>query len=163
MIAGLLAEAMNSLASGINAAAAVISNDLLPASQQASDGAQHELRRVRTISIASGIVVFLLSTLVSAVSGNLLEITYKLVNLLTAPLFSLFFMAIFVGRATGRGAVIGAIVGVGVGAAALSLGANVEAAIGGASNEVNACNNADTPAAGPYDPDAECVAAAATP
>ena len=114
MIAGLLAEAMNSLASGINAAAAVISNDLLPASQQASDGAQHELRRVRTISIASGIVVFLLSTLVSAVSGNLLEITYKLVNLLTAPLFSLFFMAIFVRRATGRGAVIGAIVGVGV-------------------------------------------------
>jgi pilus assembly protein Flp/PilA len=49
------------------------------------------------------------------------------------------------GASAAEYALIIAIVGVGIGAAALALGANVTEAIGLASNEVNACNNADTP------------------
>lgn len=59
------------------------------------------------------------------------------------------------GASAAEYALILAIVGVGVGAAALSLGANVEAAIGAASNEVDDCNNA-TGAAGPYTIGSDC-------
>jgi solute:Na+ symporter, SSS family len=43
--------------------------------------------------------------------GNLLEIAYKVVNLFTAPLFGLFFMAMFVRWATGFGTPIGVVFG----------------------------------------------------
>ena len=46
-------------------------------------------------------VVVALSTGVGMVQGNLLEVTFKVSNLLTAPLFGLFFMAMFVPIFTG--------------------------------------------------------------
>lgn len=112
MIAGLLAEAMNSLASGINAASAIVTNDVLGTAPSGGDSARRELLRARLVSIACGLIVVLLSLGVGAVRGNLLEVTYKVVNLLTAPLFSLFVMAILVPRATSLGAIAGATVGV---------------------------------------------------
>jgi pilus assembly protein Flp/PilA len=51
------------------------------------------------------------------------------------------------GASAAEYALIIAIVGVGIGAAALALGANVTAAIGDSSDEVNACNNATAPGA----------------
>jgi pilus assembly protein Flp/PilA len=51
------------------------------------------------------------------------------------------------GASAAEYALIIAIVGVGVGAAALALGANVQTAIGNASNEVYACNNDSSTAA----------------
>ena len=45
------------------------------------------------------------------VHGNLLEICYKVVNLLTAPLAGLFFLAMFVPWAKGFGALVGAACG----------------------------------------------------
>lgn len=51
------------------------------------------------------------------------------------------------GASAAEYALIIAIVGVGIGAAALSLGGNVTAAIGNASDEVYACNNASSPGA----------------
>ena len=48
------------------------------------------------------------------------------------------------GASAAEYALIIAIVGVGIGAAALSLGKNVQAAIGEASNDVYACNNNTT-------------------
>lgn len=112
MIAGLLAEALNSLASGINAASAVITNDLLSWVRPQAPNPRQELRLARAASIASGVIVVILSLGVGAVQGNLLEVTYKLVNLLTGPLFSLFFMAIFIRWGTSFGAICGAIAGV---------------------------------------------------
>ena len=49
------------------------------------------------------------------------------------------------GASAAEYALIIAIVGVGIGAAALALGANVTAAVGNASDEVNACNTATAP------------------
>ena len=49
------------------------------------------------------------------------------------------------GASAAEYALIIAIVGVGIGAAALALGGNVTAAIGNASDEVYACNNASSP------------------
>ena len=56
------------------------------------------------------------------------------------------------GASAAEYALIIAIVAVGIGAAALALGANVEAAVGGAANEVDTCNNAAGPAPGQYNP-----------
>lgn len=108
IIAGLLAEAMNSLSSGMNAASAVIGTDLVARFRRSKMAAAQELRLLRWISLIVGAVVVLLSVGVSFVQGNLLELIYKVVNLLTAPLFSLFFLAIFIRWATSFGALLGA-------------------------------------------------------
>jgi len=49
------------------------------------------------------------------------------------------------GASAAEYALIIAVVGVGIGAAALVLGNNVGIAVGGAANEVNACNDASSP------------------
>jgi pilus assembly protein Flp/PilA len=59
------------------------------------------------------------------------------------------------GASAAEYALILAIVGVGIGAAALSLGANVQAAIGGASTDVYECNNG-TGVTGAYTPGGTC-------
>ena len=56
------------------------------------------------------------------------------------------FLADESGASAAEYALILAIVGVGIGAAALALGANVRAAIGGASDDVYDCNNPATKA-----------------
>lgn len=112
IIAGLLAEAMNSLSSGMNAASAVITTDLIARFRRDKFSAGQELRLLRWISLIVGCVVVGLSVGVSYVQGNLLELIYKVVNLLTAPLFSLFFLAIFIRWATSLGALAGAASGI---------------------------------------------------
>lgn len=114
IIAGLLAEAMNSLSSGMNAASAVIVTDLVGRFRSVRFSAAEELRWLRWVSVGVGLVVVLLSVGVSYVQGNLLELSYKVVNLLTAPLFTLFFLAIFIRGATAFGALAGALAGVAV-------------------------------------------------
>ena len=114
VISGLMAAAMSSLSSGISASASVISDDFikrfrgLPASEQAT------LSQERWISAIVGVVVVILSLGVQYVPGNLFEITSRVVNALVAPLFVLFFLAIFVRWATPFGAVCGLLVSVAV-------------------------------------------------
>jgi len=112
IIAGLLAEAMNSLSSGMNAASAVIVTDLVGRFRGLKFTTLQELRWLRWVSVGVGVIVVVLSVGVSYVQGNLLELSYKVVNLLTAPLFSLFFLAIFIRWATSFGSLIGALAGV---------------------------------------------------
>ncbi len=117
VVAGLLAAAMSSLSAGINSSCSVITVDFIQRFRRKQAGpagrpAGAWLERV--ISVAVGIVMVLLSSLVGSVHGNLLEIAYKVVNLLSAPLFGLFFMAMFVRWATTFGTWIGALVGLAV-------------------------------------------------
>jgi SSS family solute:Na+ symporter len=104
IVAGLLAAAMSSLSSGMNSCATVVLRDYVMRfrAEPLSDGGQ--LRLVRAISVGVGVVVVILSLLVDSVAGNLLEKAYKIVNLLVAPLFVLFFLAFFVKRAGGPSA-----------------------------------------------------------
>ena len=112
LIAGLLAEAMNSLSSGLNASSSVLVTDVIARFRRTPLSSDGTLRAARWVSTVAGVVVIALSMFVSQVQGNLLEVSYKVVNLLTVPLFGLFFMAIFVRWATPFGAVAGAAVGV---------------------------------------------------
>ncbi|NIA15761.1 MAG: sodium/solute symporter [Nitrospiraceae bacterium] len=106
VVAGLLAAAMSSLSSGLNSSCSVIAIDFIERFRPstATDTEQQSLRRTKRISVFVGLAVVILSIGVGQVGGNLLEIAYKVVNLLTAPLFVLFFMALFVPWATVPGA-----------------------------------------------------------
>ena len=115
VIAGLLAVAMSSLSSGVNSACSVIKVDFMDRLRSGHSNSEHDnVRQMFWISIVVGLVVVVLSSGVGAVRGNLLEVTFKVCNLLTAPLFGLFFMAMFVRGATVPATHIGAFCGLAV-------------------------------------------------
>ncbi len=108
VIAGLLAAAMSSRSS-----CSIITVDFvdrLGLSRVVSD--RQHVQLARLISVLIGAIVIGLASVLGMVYGNLLEVTYKEVNLLTAPLFGLFFMALFVPWATGPGTIASAVAGV---------------------------------------------------
>ena len=112
-IAGLLAAAMSSLSSGVNSSCSVITVDFVDRFRNRGDkqAETDHVRLAKYVSVEVGIVVVLLSTFVGSVEGNLTDISIKVTNLLVAPLFGLFFMAMFVPWATSRGTIVGAVFG----------------------------------------------------
>lgn len=112
VIAGLLAAAMSSLSSGVNSSCSVITVDFIDRFRKNKETEIDHVKLAKYISVIVGTVVVLLSAYVGMVEGNLLAVAYKVVNLLTTPLFGLFFMALFVRWATGPGTLIGAVFGV---------------------------------------------------
>ena len=115
VVAGLLAVAMSSLSSGVNSSCSVIKIDFIDRLRRSSAGSQrHNVVEAMWISVGVGVVVVLLSSCVGLVQGNLLALAFKVCNLLTAPLFGLFFMAMFVRGATVPGTHAGAACGLAV-------------------------------------------------
>lgn len=112
VVAGLLAAAMSSLSSGLNSSSLVITNDFLGRFRKREVSESYNLMLARIVSFAIGTLIILLSTLIDRVSGNLLEVTYKTTNLLVAPLFVPFFMALFVPRAKAFGTFCGMLVSI---------------------------------------------------
>ncbi|QDT56239.1 Sodium/glucose cotransporter [Caulifigura coniformis] len=112
VVAGLLAAAMSSLSSGLNSSCSVVTIDLIDRFRRKRDTETNHVRVAKFVSVAIGIIVVSLSLLVGLVQGNLLELAFKVVNLLTAPLFGLFFLAMFVPWATAFGTLVGAAAGV---------------------------------------------------
>ena len=100
VIAGILSAAMDSLSAGLNSSCSVITEDWIDRFRPGRFSDREKVGRAKLVTWLLGIVVILLSLLASFVSGNLLEVCYRVVNLLTAPLFVLFFMAMFVPWAT---------------------------------------------------------------
>ena len=113
VVAGLLAAAMSSLSSGVNSSCSIITVDFVDRFRLShNSGAELDhVKLARIISVFVGVVVIALAAGVGVVQGNLLEVAFKVVNLLTVPLFGLFFMAMFVRWATGPGTMIGAALG----------------------------------------------------
>lgn len=114
VVAGLLAAAMSSLSSGINSACAVVSVDYVGRWRKGADASQPRLKETQVISWGIGAVAILLSMAAGFVPGNLLDVVYRIANLLVAPLFVLFFMALFVKRATWPATLIGVLGSIGV-------------------------------------------------
>jgi len=110
VIAGLLAASMSSLSSGINSSALSIINDFIVRLRKKNVTDAEKLKLAKIISVCIGVVIVLLSLVVGNISGNLLELTYKTINLLVAPLFVPFFMAMFVRQALPTGTFIGTLV-----------------------------------------------------
>jgi SSS family solute:Na+ symporter len=112
IFAAVLAAAMSSLSSGMNSSSAVITEDFVCRFRSASLSDAGRVQLARLISIAVGITAILLSLLISRIEGNLVDLCYRAVNLLVAPLFVLFFLAIFVRWATTFGAWVAALTSV---------------------------------------------------
>jgi len=91
VIAALLAAAMSSLSSGLNSVCSVITADFIDRFRTGNPAESSHVRLAKYVSLAVGILVVLLSSLFGYVEGNLLELCYKIANLLTVPLFMMFF------------------------------------------------------------------------
>jgi len=109
IIAGLIAAAMSSMSSGLNSVSSVISEDIIKRFRRSDAPKMDLLKQAKLLSYFTGVIVILLSFFVGAVQGNLLDVVMKVVNLFVAPLFVLFFMALFVSFATERGTFWGGI------------------------------------------------------
>lgn len=99
VIAGMLAAAMSSLSSGLNATATVFNTDFLPLLFRKDLDERAKVRQGMAVSAVIGVIIILLALVIENVRGNLFEVTQKTSNLLVSPLFSLFFLALFVKRA----------------------------------------------------------------
>ncbi|MSQ95504.1 MAG: sodium-coupled permease [Gemmataceae bacterium] len=114
VIAAMLSAAMSSLSSGMNSASAVITTDFIGRFRREKWAPHEEMRVARWASVGIGLLAVFLSMFVGELTSNLLELCIKVVNLLTAPLFVLFFLALFVPRATPLAGVAATVAGVGV-------------------------------------------------
>jgi len=110
VIAGLIAAAMSSLSSGINSSCSVIAVDFLDRLGRGTRSEAGHLRHTKAISWAVGSFAVIASTFVGFIEGSLLELCYKAVNLLVAPLFLIVFMTMCVPWATARGTLAGVVV-----------------------------------------------------
>ena len=109
VLAAILSAAMSSLSSGVNSAAGVVERDFLSRGstkkmQTAKDSDDTSIVRLRWLTWVISFVAIGLSLLNLLIAGNLVERCFKIVNLLTAPLFVLFFLALFVKWANATGA-----------------------------------------------------------
>jgi Na+/proline symporter len=106
---------MSALSAGINSTSSVITIDILDRLRGKNALTESgRVRQVQYVSVFVGAMVVSFSLFVNMVHGNLLEVAYKVVNLLTAPLAGLFFLAMFVPWARGLGAMVGAACGLSV-------------------------------------------------
>ncbi len=96
VIAGLLAAAMSSLSSGLNSSCSVITVDFVERFRKTPITGRRAVHLNQLISVLIGVVVVVLGLLVDRVPGNLLENTFRVSNLLVAPLFVLFFLSLFI-------------------------------------------------------------------
>jgi SSS family solute:Na+ symporter len=106
VVAAILSAALSSLSSGLNSSCAVIERDFLSGDAPERNDAG-TVRRLRWLTWGIAVVAIGLSILNTLIEGNLVERCFKLVNLLTAPLFVLFFLALFVPWANAAGAWLG--------------------------------------------------------
>jgi hypothetical protein len=91
---------MSSLSSGLNSSSAVVVRDFIGRAGGRAMTSMDEVRLARSVSVGAAVLAVGLSLVVGSLATNLLELCFKVVNLLTAPIFVLFFLALFVPRAT---------------------------------------------------------------
>lgn len=112
VISGMLAAAMSSLASGVTSTATVLNTDILTLLLGRALTEREKVRLGKWVTVAVGVIVIGLGLLMDKIPGNLYELTAKTNGLFVAPLFGLFFMAMFVPFATPMGTVFGTLYGI---------------------------------------------------
>jgi len=112
VVSGLFAAAMSSIDSGVNSITAVTMTDFLERFGHKPDTDAKHIRFARWMAVAIGLIVVALSSAVGQIPGGFLAVTQKTVNLLTVPIFLLFFFALFVPFANARGVWLGTIASV---------------------------------------------------
>ncbi len=95
VLAGLFAAAMSSIDSGVNSITAVVMSDFLQRFGKAPVSPRGRVWFARGLALVIGAVIVWGSTKIGAVPGNIYSVTQKTSNLLTVPIFTLFFFALF--------------------------------------------------------------------
>jgi solute:Na+ symporter, SSS family len=111
VVSAMFAAAMSSIDSGVNSITAVVMTDFLDRFGLKPVTEKWHVRAARVLAFGIGTIVVLGSTFMKYIEGNITEVTGKTVNLLTTPIFALFFFAVFVRRASPVGVWVGAICG----------------------------------------------------
>ncbi|MHC4880715.1 MAG: sodium:solute symporter family transporter [Planctomycetota bacterium] len=111
VVAAMFAAAMSSIDSGVNSITAVVMTDVLDRFGKAPKSERQHVLIARLLAFGIGAVVVLASSQMGKVPGNITAVTTKTSNLLTTPIFGLFFFALFVPNASPKGVWIGAICG----------------------------------------------------
>lgn len=109
VVAGMFAAAMSSVDSGVNSITAVVTSDFIGRFRSDTKNERRDVRMARLIAVLVGTIVICGSQLIEHVPGNLLVVSKRATDLLVTPLFTLFFMALFVRFATPVGANVGSI------------------------------------------------------
>lgn len=111
VIAAMFAAAMSSLDSGVNSITAVVMCDFVERKRKTELSERQYLMVARCLAVAIGVTVVFGSILTGFIEGNIMAVTQKSVNLLTTPIFALFFYAVFAKRVHPIGVWVGTIVG----------------------------------------------------
>ncbi len=111
VVSAMFAAAMSSIDSGVNSITAVVMTDFLDRFGLKPKTEKGHVRTAQALAFTIGVVVVFGSSVMKYLEGNITTITNKAVNLLTTPIFGLFFFAVFVRRATAAAAWTGAICG----------------------------------------------------
>lgn len=107
----IMAAAMSSLSSGLNSCSAVIAQEMIHRNRRKNkQNEKAHLQLIKKISIIIGIAVSLLTFFIPFITGNLFDVIQKVVNLVVAPLFVLFFMVLFIPFATDRATVLAGVI-----------------------------------------------------
>ena len=111
VVAGMFAAAMSSVDSGVNSITAVVTTDFIGRFRKKPATENGDTHTAKLIAASVGVIVIFASTLIQHVPGNLLAVSKRVTDLLVTPLFTLFFMALFVRFATTAGANAGSLCG----------------------------------------------------
>ena len=96
VVAAMFAAAMSSIDSGVNLISSVVLTDFVDRGSSSRRTAGDEIRLARWLGFVVGAIVVAGSAVMHLVPGNITEVTSKTNSLLTAPIFCLFFFALFV-------------------------------------------------------------------
>lgn len=111
LLAGVISTVLVSFSSGMNSTAAVVATDFVARFRRRPGPPADGLKTARVVTFVVGLLVLALATLMNRVPGNIVEVTNRTNGLFVAPLFNLFFMALFVKRASGLGTIFGSAYG----------------------------------------------------
>ena len=96
VVAAMFAAAMSSIDSGVNSVTAVVTTDFIGRFKRKPDSETGSLRSAKFLALTIGVIVVVGSTYMKYIPGNITAVTSKTANLLTSPIFALFFFALFV-------------------------------------------------------------------
>mgnify|MGYP003629928989 FL=1 len=111
VVSAMFAAAMSSIDSGVNSITAVVMTDFLDRFGRTPKTERGHVLAARLLAFGIGTVVVLSSSVMGKIPGNITAVTNKTANLLTTPIFCLFFFALFVPFARPAGVLVGAILG----------------------------------------------------
>ena len=111
VMVGLVAAAMSSLDSTINALSALSMQDLVAGFAKREFSRRTEMLLSKMLTIFWGVVCLTFSFYVGNVSQTIIESVNKIGSLINGPLLAVFLMGMLTGRINGQGAVLGLFIG----------------------------------------------------